>query len=414
MEFSHPSKEIIGEESDVLLGKKITLGVTSSVSIYKSIDLARALMRRGAEVTVVMSEEASKLISPELFEWATGNRVFHTRFGGEVGHIALSESHDAMVIAPATANTIAKLAYGIADSPVTLAGLSFIGGGKTVMVLPTMHKQLFTNPQIQEAIRRLAESKVIFHMPKFEGNRLKFPEIWEVAWHVEATVLRGEDLKTLRVLATAGPTREFLDEVRFLSNPSSGKMGVAIAMEAFFRGAYVSLVHGPLQGVDHTISRSRKVTTTEEMYHAVVEEMHSFNPDLVFLAAAPADFTPQERASGKLPSDKEYEIKLKPTRKIAEAVSKMLSDKSVLTVFTAEVAEDEQQLLEKAITKMKKYNAHIVVANNVGREDIGFSSPYNEVIIYDGERVLKSGKRRKEEIARMIIDVAVGRLKGMR
>lgn len=413
MELPHPSKEIIGEESDVLLGKKIVLGVTSSISLYKSIDLCRTLMRRGAEITVVMSEEASRLISPELFEWATGNKVFHTRFGGEVGHISLSETHDAMVIAPATANTISKLAYGIADSPVTLTGLSFMGAGKPLIILPTMHQQLFNNPPIQEAIKKLIDNKVIIHMPKFEGKRLKFPEIWEIAWRVETSVLRGEDMKTLRVLVTAGPTREYIDQVRFLSNASTGKMGISIAMEAYFRGAYVSLIHGPLQGTQHTINRAKKVVTTQEMYNSVLEELHSFNPDLVFLAAAPADFTPSQKTMGKLPSDREYEMILRPTPKIAEAISKTLSN-GVLVIFTAEVAEDDHQLLEKAIQKMKKYDADIVVANNVGREDIGFSSPFNEVIIFDGEKTIKSEKRRKEEIARLIIDAALQKLKHMR
>jgi phosphopantothenoylcysteine decarboxylase/phosphopantothenate--cysteine ligase len=414
VELPHPSKEIIGEESDVLLGKRIVLGVTSSVSLYKSIDLARTLMKRGAEVTVVMSEEATRLVSPELFEWATGNKVFHTRFGGEVGHIALSEHNDAMVIAPATANTIAKLAHGIADSPVTLTALSFMGAGKPLILLPTMHKQLYTNPPIQEALRKLIDSKIIIHTPRFEGNRLKYPEVWEIAWHIETAVLRGEDLKTLRVLVTAGPTREYIDKVRFISNASTGKMGVSIAMEALFRGAYVSLIHGPLTGVEHTLSRTNKIVTTEEMYNAVVEEIKNFNPDLVFLAAAPTDFTPLQKVPEKLPSDREYEIKLKPTPKIAEAVSKLITERSVLTIFTAEVAEDDQQLLEKAIAKMQKYQAHVVVANNVGREDIGFASPFNEVIIFDGEKTIKTGKRRKEEIARTIIDVAVKKLREMR
>jgi len=414
LNFPHPSREIVGEESDVLLGKKIVLGVTSSVSLYKSIDLARTLMKRGAEVHVVMSSEAARLVSPELFEWATGNRVFHSKFGGEVGHVALSENCDAMVIAPATANTIAKMAHGIADSPVTLTALSFMGAGKPVVVVPTMHVQLYANPPIQEAIRRLSESGVIFHMPKSEGKRLKFPETWEVAWRVETAVLRGEDLKTLRVLVTAGPTREYLDSVRFLSNASSGRMGVALAMEAQFRGAYVSLVHGPLQGIEHGIKRSKKVVTTAEMREAVMEELKTFSPDMIFLAAAPADFAPSLKLQGKLSSDREYEVKLVPTPKIAESVAKHMPDKAVLTIFTAEVAESDDELLEKAVAKMEKYGAHLVVANNVGREDIGFSSPYNEVLIYDGEKTLKIGKRRKEEVARAVIDVALEKFRKLR
>lgn len=410
----HPSKEIICEESAALRGRRVVLGVTSSVAIYRSIDLARTLMRRGAEVVVVMSRDAAKLISPTLFEWATGNRVFHTEFGGEVGHVALASSFDGMLIAPATANTISKLAYGVADTPVVLAALAFLGAGKPLMVVPAMHLQLLNSKPVQEALTRLEGMGVIVHPPKVEKGRAKLPEVWEIAWRFESLLLRGADMRGLKVLVTAGPTREYIDGVRFITNASSGRMGVAIAHEALFRGASVSLVHGPLSGVSHYVPRSRAVETTSEMVNAVEREMVDFDPDLIFLAAAPVDFAPLQRLEGKAPSNKGYIIELTPTPKVAEVVARRRRRDSVLVVFSAEVVDDESALLQRAAEKMNKYLADIVVANNVGRRDIGFSSEYNEVLIYDGSNVLRSGRGRKEEIARLVVDVALKKLKEVR
>jgi phosphopantothenoylcysteine decarboxylase/phosphopantothenate--cysteine ligase len=193
--MNHPSKSIIGQESTILEGKKIVLGVTGSVSLYKSLDLARLLMRNGAEVTVVMSETAKNMISPTLFEWATGNKVYHTEYGGDIGHIMLSDTHDAMIIAPATLNTIVKTAYGITDSIVPLTALSFIGRKKPVLIVPAMHYQLYNTHQYEESVNRLESIGVIIHPPHLEENKVKYPDIKELEWHLETLLYRGKDLK---------------------------------------------------------------------------------------------------------------------------------------------------------------------------------------------------------------------------
>lgn len=404
----HPSRKIVGEQGRELEGKRLVLGVTSSVSLYRSIDVARAIMRMGGETTVVMSGEAARLVSPELFEWATGRPVFHTRFHGETGHIYLSETHDAMAIVPATANTIAKLAHGVGDTPVTLTALSMMGHGKPVLVLPTMHRQLYESPQNRRNLEQLRRDGVIIHEPVFEGDRAKFPEAWEVAWHLETLLARGSDLRGLRILVTAGATREYLDPVRFISNPSSGKMGVSVALEALYRGGEVSLVHGPLcSPLATSLRRSYGVETTEEMLNATLAEMGVFKPHIIVLAAAPVDFKPVVYEERKIKSGEPPTISFSLTPKIISQVTERKPRESVLVAFAAETVDDDEELLRLALEKKAKYRADVIVANNVARKDVGFASDYNEVIIAYSEKHVKIPRMNKRLVARRLLDIAL-------
>ncbi|MEM4035022.1 MAG: bifunctional phosphopantothenoylcysteine decarboxylase/phosphopantothenate--cysteine ligase CoaBC [Fervidicoccaceae archaeon] len=403
----HPSRKIIGEASTELRGRKIALGVTSSAAIYKSVDLARELMRAGAEVTVVMSSEATRLISPALFEWATGRPVYRGRFSGEVGHILLAETHDAILVAPATASTMAKLAHGIADTAVTLAAHSFLGEGKPVLLAPAMHLSLYKSMERLGVVSKLREAGFVVHEPRVEGNRAKFPDPRALAWHAEALVVRGKDLDGLRVLVTAGPTREYIDRVRFISNPSSGKMGVALAVEASYRGASVSLVHGPLSGIEHDVGRAFRVETTREMARRTLEELEVFKPNVVILAAAPTDFAPAAVFDGKLDSSSPINLQLVPTPKISREVAERREPGTILVLFAAEIAESEEELAEKAIEKKTWYGADVIVANNVGTPGVGFASDFNEVLVLYGEKpeVLKIERSPKRIVARRVLDV---------
>jgi phosphopantothenoylcysteine decarboxylase/phosphopantothenate--cysteine ligase len=414
--MSHPSKKIIGRESFVLEGKKIVLGVTGSVSLYKSLDLARLLMRNGAEVTVVMSRTAKNMMSPTLFEWATGNKVYHTEYGGETGHIILSDTNDAMIIAPATLNTIVKTAYGITDSIVALTALSFIGRKKPLLMVPAMHHQLYDTHQYRESVDRLESMGVIIHPPYLEEDKVKYPDIKEVEWHLETILHRGKDLKGYKVLVTGGPTREYIDPVRVLTNPSTGKMGASIAIEAFYRGARVRFIHGPLcnvflpQGVESIYTE-----TTERMLREVVLSIDSFEPDVVVLSAAPTDFEPAIRYPTKLPSNKSFSIELKPTPKIIEAIKNKRSGdyrKPIIIGFAAETVENDEELHKHALGKLEKYDIDVVIANNVSRRDIGFESEYNEVLIVTRKQVEKIVKTSKKIVARKIIDIAGELLSG--
>ena len=403
----HPVEDIRGKLSKSLAGKSIALGVTSSVSMYRSLDLARELIRLGADVHVVMSPEAARYIHPRLFEWATGNNVF-VRFSGEVGHIALAELCDVYVIAPATANTIAKIAYGISDTSVTVLAQSFLGLGKPVVVVPAAHYSLIKSPPISGALKKLEDMGITVVPPYVEEGRAKYPPIEDIVIATEASTLRGKDFKGIRILVTAGPTREYMDRVRYLTNASSGKMGVAIAKEAYFRGAEVTLVRGPLSVEVPYYVRSVAVVSTKEMLEAVLAELSRSSYDVVILAAAPVDFGFPHTFEGKVSSDiNELKVTLVPTPKISLEVRSVF--KGLLVGFAAEFAQgNASELISKARDKLAKRGFDIIVANDISRPDIGFSSEYNEVAIIDSSGTVEFvSKTRKVEVARRVLDYVV-------
>ncbi len=395
----HPSKRIVSSRGQ-LFGKRIVLGVTASVSLYKSLDLARELMRNGADVHVIMTKAASRMVSPQMFHWATGNEVTVDITGG-IEHVELSEM-DSMVISPATMSTLTKLAYGISDNSVVLTAMNFIGEKKTVFVVPAMHLSMYEAPQLKEAFERIRSEGVIILNPYVKGDVAHYPDISLLSWEISSVLLRGRDLEGYKILVTAGPTREFMDPVRFLSNPSSGTMGVAIANEAYFRGASVRLVHGPLSTslVPATWDR-RSVCTTEEMMKEVqqgVEEGFS----VVILAGAPADFSFSKRFESKIDTRGELpRIELVKTPK----VSSVAVGRAFVVGFSAETVNYEEELLEKAKVKMVKHGFNVIVTNNVGRKDIGFNSSQNEVIVITKDKQVKLEKDDKTVIARRILDI---------
>ncbi|AWR99348.1 bifunctional phosphopantothenoylcysteine decarboxylase/phosphopantothenate--cysteine ligase CoaBC [Metallosphaera hakonensis] len=403
----HPSKKIMGTSTNELTGKSILLGVTGSVSLYKSIDLARTLMRKGSEVNVIMSQEASRLISPEMFNWATGNPVI-TELSGELEHVTLAEENDGFLIAPATANTIVKLANGIADSPLISTALNFMGLDKPVSIVPAMHLPMYLSPQIKKAIDALKGMSVNVIEPDIVNDLAHYPDIDLIAWDFTTQLLRGEDLKGIKITVTAGPTREHMDPVRFISNPSSGTMGVAIANEAQFRGADVYLVHGPLSSkVKNFVKKSVEVESVTEM-GKTVESLVEKGYKVVVMAAAPADFRFKDIREKKIDSHNEVPLmELERTPKISSTIR----GKAYLIGFSAETASTEEELIEKAKIKKERHGFNIIVANNVARKDIGFSSEYNEVIIITDRYVKKIDKASKIVIAREILDTVKEELK---
>ena len=403
----HPSKRILGTVSKELLGKSVLLGVTGSVSIYKSIDLARTLMRRGGEVRVIMSQEATKLISPEMFKWATGEEVV-IELTGELEHVELAEESDGFLIAPATANTLVKLAQGIADSPLVATALNFFGSGKVVAVVPAMHLPMYHSPQVRRAVIELRNMSVEVIEPDVIGDLAHYPDVDLIASRFVTLMLRGRDLQGLKLVVTAGPTREFMDPVRFLSNPSSGAMGVSIANEAQFRGADVFLVHGPLSGkVKSFVKNSVEVQTTEEMLSAV-KNLVEKGYRAVILAAAPADYKFKTVREKKVESHAEVPtVELERTPKI----SSQLRGKAFLVGFSAETADSEEELIEKAKAKKERHGFDLIIANNVSRRDIGFSSDYNEVVVIGERYTRKLSKDYKYIIAREILDIVREELK---
>lgn len=399
----HPSKKIIGEISSELIGKRILVGVTGSVSIYKTLDLVRSLMRIGAEVKVIMSKDAVKLISPTMFEWATGNKVI-TKLTGEIEHVTMAEDYDVFVIAPATANTISKIADGIADTPITATVLNFLGLKKGVMVVPAMHLPMYFSPQMINNLNKLKDMGVITVEPMIVKDVAHYPDIEYLTSYISSFILRGKDLEGYRIVVTAGPTREHLDPVRFISNPSSGTMGVAIANEAYFRGADVVLIHGPLNSyVKPHLKKKIEVETTDEMAYEV-EKLVKEGYNTVILAGAPADYKFKNVSSSKIDSHVEIpKVELEKTVKISSLIRKY---KEVFMVgFSAETVTSEDELIEKAKLKKERHGFDIIVANNVARRDIAFSSLYNEVIVIGNNFMKKIERNYKTIIARELLDI---------
>ncbi|MDK2384123.1 MAG: bifunctional phosphopantothenoylcysteine decarboxylase/phosphopantothenate--cysteine ligase CoaBC, partial [Candidatus Korarchaeota archaeon] len=342
---------------------------------------------------------------PRLFEWATGKEALCS-FRGTPSHIDLLSEADILIVAPATANTIAKMAAGIADTSVSLAAQTAMGLGLPVMVAPAMNLALYRSPAVKRALKELRSLGVVVVEPLVEEGKAKYPPVDELVWRAEALVLRGMDLAGRRILVTAGPTREYMDPVRFLSNPSSGRMGVYLALEAAYRGAEVTLIHGPLcveamRGPRATIA----VETTEEMLNAVLSEAEEQGPDEAIFAAAPADYGGAEESPVKMPSQRgPIPAELRPTPKIIDEFRRRVPG-ALVVGFAAETAERRGELLERARTKMETHHADILVANNVLRRDAGFASEYSDaVILGPGDRIEDLGVVEKKMLARRILD----------
>ncbi len=400
----HPVSEIAGVKGEVLKGKAVIFGLTASAAIYRSVDVMRELIRRGAKVYPLMTEEAASLISPTLIEWATGSKTY-VRFAGGVGHVALGREASSMAIAPATANTICRLAAGVAEDAVTLTALEVMGLGKPLVLVPAMHYGMWVSPQVRDAVTRLRRWGVTILGPEVAEGKAKYPPIDEVVSAVESVTLRGKDLRGFRVLVTAGPTREWLDRVRFLTNPSSGRMGVEIARDACFRGAEVTLVHGPLTVPEPVCVRRIAVETTEGMLSVVLKEVRSTRYDAVVLAAAPLDFKFASRFEGKIRSGRPVNVRLEPLPKISLALKREF--KGLLVGFAAECVDgDYGELERRARAKLEERGFDIIVANDVCREGVGFGSEYNEVLILEREgSVTRVSTTLKSEVGRRVLDV---------
>jgi len=408
--MTHPSKEIIGTWSNILKGKKIVLCICGSVAAIRSPEIARGLMRHGAEVYTVMSKAATELIHPYLMEWATGNPVI-THLTGKIEHVELcgktATKADLVLIAPATANTISKIACGIDDTPVTTTVSTALGTGIPIMIVPAMHETMYTNPFVSENIEKLKSKGIIFIGPRIEEGKAKIASTEQVI-NAVINFFTPKILSGMKALVTAGPTREYLDDVKFLTTPSSGKMGIAIAEECIAAGAKTTLIMGPSNIEPPLEAKTINVTTCDEMLNAVIGELNNEEYDFIFLSAAPLDFKFKEKISGKISSEiGELTVKLIPTPKISSQVRRY-APKSVIVGFKAEYGVSIEEMIERAYKRLIQNNLDLIVANDVSRRDIGFSSDYNEVYMIDRNRNVKHiPKKSKREIAREIIREAL-------
>ena len=413
MEKSHPSKDILGSKSSKLQGKKIALCVTGSIALTITPKLARELMRMGAEVIPVMSPTAQKMLNPDVLEWATGNKPI-VEMDGKIDFLSLTENSgkvDLVLVAPATLNTIGKLASGINDTPVTALVLAAYSSGIPILIAPAMHKVLYDYPANKDNIEKLRKLGFEFIEPKIEEGKAKIADIEMI---VEAVVRRLtiKDMVGLKVLITAGPTYEYIDPIRVLTNKSSGRMGIAIALEAIRRGAEVTLIYGPGTVKPPSNIKVLNVETTSEMADAVLSELKLENYHLFISAAAVADFTPTEQYNQKVSTDDilMLDLKLKPTVKIVKEAKK-ISPKTFVVGFKAEYKLSDEELIERAYMRLKSANIDLIVANDVGRENVGFRYETNEVFIIDKDKnFVKIPLARKEEIAEKILNIVLEKM----
>lgn len=412
----HPSKDIIASDSKSLLGKKIVLCITGSVAAHLCPELSRRLMRNGAEVYVVMSPSATKILHESLMEWATGNSAI-TELTGRLEHVELagvSESRcDLVLVAPSTANTVSKIACGIDDTTVTTIVSMALGSEIPVMVAPAMHGPLYDNPFVVENLKRLQEKGVEIIEPYLEEGKAKIADVDIIVERVIARLSPVREMTGLRVLVTAGPTVEYIDPVRVITNRSSGKMGVAIAKEALRRGADVTLVYG--EGLVSFPSKLRtlKVDTSKAMLDAVEKELKERKFDIAFLAAAVGDFTPLQTYTYKFPSRgvEKITVDLVPTAKIIPRI-KQITPNCMVIGFRAEYKLEESRIQELSKEYLEAFNADMVAINDVSRTDIGFMSDANELWVVDSQKNMRHiPKHSKDVVAATLIDLVMDRLK---
>ena len=288
----HPSKDILRTRGEELKEKRIVLCITGSVAAVQCPEIARGLMRHGAEVFAVMSTMAQKIIHPYLMEWATGNPVV-TELTGKIEHVALAGAHvhkaELILVAPATANTIGKIASGIDDTTVTSVASTAFGSKIPIVVVPAMHESMYRHPILDANVQKLKTLGVEFVGPRIEEGKAKIAETEEILQVVIRKLSASKDFDGMKILVTAGPTSEYIDPVRIITNKSSGLMGIEVAREALLRGAEVTLIYGPGTVIPPAEARVIRVETTTEMYEAVVSELKSQKYDAVIAAAAATD-----------------------------------------------------------------------------------------------------------------------------
>jgi phosphopantothenoylcysteine decarboxylase/phosphopantothenate--cysteine ligase len=368
-------------------GKNIILGVTGGIAAYKSCELVRRLIKEEATVRVIMTKNAAEFVTPLTFQALSLNRVateiYDIEWESEIGHISLADSADLIIVAPATATFIGKAASGIADN---LLNAVILATKSPVIVCPVMNVNMYNNPAVQENIEGLHRRGFVIVEPDegelacgWEGKG-RYPDIGVILQEIEKVFSR-KDFTGKRIMVTAGATREYIDSVRFISNPSTGKMGYALAKEAWLRGADVLLISGktdvsPPTGVDIV-----NALTASDMYQEVMD--HLDWADIIVKAAAVGDFTPSNIIQGKIKkSKKDLTLTLKPTKDILLEIGKR-KDGKIIVGFAAEC----ENIIENSKEKLKGKNADLIVANDISKAGSGFGQDTNAAYFVD-----RSGK----------------------
>lgn len=386
-----------------LSNKHILLGVTGGIAAYKSAQLVRELQRMGAQVRVVMTESATKFVTPTTFQALSGHPVYgqdgnHVDAAG-MDHISLARWSDLVLIAPATANFLAKLSQGLADDFLSSLCLAHSG---TLAVAPAMNQAMWTNAATQANLALLKDRGVEFFGPDTglqacgESGAGRMLEPIALTTHC-VNVFSSNYFSGQKILITAGPTVEPIDPVRFISNRSSGKMGYALAEAMIEAGGQVTVVSGPTQLEKHNDIDYISVQTAEQMYTTVMQHIHA--TDIFIATAAVADYRPAHYAEQKIKKDlNEFNLPLVATIDILKEVRQMRPE-----LFCVGFAAETENVVTNALAKLNKKSIDMIIANQVGKSDQGFDSNYNavEVLWQGGKHTIE--RARKNEVARLLV-----------
>lgn len=396
--------------------KTVVLGVTSGIAAFRSVELVKLLRRDGLEVFVVMTPHATRMVEPLAFEKASEHKVYSELFEEgfdskkvlstrKVDHIELADKADVLVIAPATANIIAKLAHGLADDFLTTAVLATTA---PIILCPSMNVHMWNNPIVGENIGVLRKRGYSIVEPEsgmlacgYQGKG-RLAHIETIKEEVMRWITYRSFFKGTNVLVTAGGTIEPIDDVRSITNRSSGKMGVAIAEECFVQGANVLLLRAMSSVQPRYVITERTFHTAQDLLTLLKTYIHRY--DILYHTAAVSDFTPAKKIKGKVSSKEGFALLLKPQIKIIDEI-KTLNPKIKLIAFKAEWGLSEDALVRRAFQKLKESRADIIVANDISKNDRGFEADTNEVFVVslDGSRK-KISLRSKREVAKELID----------
>lgn len=395
----HPAKELCCLKSEKLKGKRIVLGVTGSIAAVETVKLARELIRHGGEVYSVLSKAAQKIIHPYALEFATGNTPV-TEIDGKVQHVAfcgeVKDKVDLLLIAPSTANTISKIAHGIDDTPVTTFATTAIGSKIPVMIVPAMHISMYNHPIVIENIEKLKKIGIRIIEPKIEEHKAKMPNIQEIVSNVIRTVGKL-DLKGKKLLVIGGSTEEPMDDVRYITNKSSGRTGVELALNAYERRAYTELWMGNCQVQLPSFIPVKRFESISNLFDMV----DGINHDIVLVPAAISDYS-VEKQEGKIPSGKkDLTLKLKPNPKVIRKIRE--KSRCFLVGFKAEFNVGKEKLIVNAKTRMNEAGLNMMVANDLAQT----THDENHVFLIDKDGTVDEFSGRKDKIAERILDKVV-------
>jgi len=388
-----------------LKGKNVLLGVTSGIAIYKAVDLLSKMRQIGCNPKVIMTENAQNWISDQVFS-AIGNcEVYYETFdvkNGWIPHTELSRWAELFIVAPATANIIAKISHGIADDLLSCTALAYSKAPK--IIIPTMNVRMYENPVNIRNLEVLKQDgwSIIEpeegHLADGEFGKGRYPENTKILEYSEY-LLSKKDFMNKKVLITAGPTVERIDPVRFLSNRSSGKMGYELAREFSNRGAEVTLISGPTNlEPPSTVKKILRIESAMELREKVLE--HFEDSDIIIMTAAVSDLRIKNYSEQKLKKDKVVNLGIEKNPDIIKELGKEKREDQLLIGFAAET----ENLKENAIKKLKEKNMDMIILNDVSRKDIGFEREENEVSIFTSKEELRLEKNHKRIIAGNICD----------